>query len=213
MTRCYTTCWDLTDGADAGCPLVLVPQPAAPAEAEPLPGGTGLPVRGDAGRLSARGSGGVGAGPDLRRRRAALRLWADGEPAAIVYAELAAAGPACSAGATALRRTAWTGSWIGRGPARLASELPLALERLVLTVRLLAYVRRRSRPSRRHPAAAGSTRGAAPRRRRRPAATLPRAYRPQRDGRAAAEPAPTPIVEPRPRLHLTAKWLVRGQRR
>jgi transposase InsO family protein len=74
----------------------------------------------------------------VRRRRAALRRWADGEPAATICAEL-------SCGRASLFR--WRARFQAEGLDGLldrprvgrASELPPALERLILTVRLLTY--------------------------------------------------------------------------
>lgn len=74
----------------------------------------------------------------VRRRRAALRRWADGEPTATICSDLG-----CSR-ATLFR---WRARYDAHGLAGLvdrprvgrASELPSALERLILTVRLLTY--------------------------------------------------------------------------
>src|SRR6266540_3681372 len=71
------------EGADAGGPVTDVRQPAAAATAEPLPGGAGLPVRGNAGWPTAGGryaagpgdgrSPATGGAPALGRRRAPRR--------------------------------------------------------------------------------------------------------------------------------------------
>ena len=74
----------------------------------------------------------------VRRRCAALRRWADGEPLATICADLA-----CSRASLFRWRARYeTGGLAGlldRPRIGRASELPPALERLVLTVRLLTY--------------------------------------------------------------------------
>ncbi len=74
----------------------------------------------------------------VRRRRAALRRWADGEPLATICAELH-----CSRASLFRWRTRFEQGGLEELPDRprvgRASELPAALERLILTVRLLTY--------------------------------------------------------------------------
>ncbi len=74
----------------------------------------------------------------VRRRRAALRRWADGEPLATICAE-----PGCSRASLFRWRTRFERggleALIDQPRVGRASDLPPALERLVLTVRLLTY--------------------------------------------------------------------------
>ena len=85
---------------------------------------------------------GDGAGPRqaaiVRRRRAALRRWADGEPLATICAEFG-----CSRASLFRWRTRYAEggleALLDRPRVGRASELPPALERLILTVRLLTY--------------------------------------------------------------------------
>src|SRR6266516_7688646 len=74
----------------------------------------------------------------VRRRRAALRRWADGEPLATICAELS-----CSRASLFRRRARYEAEGLDglldRPRVGRASELPHALERLILTVRLLTY--------------------------------------------------------------------------
>jgi len=74
----------------------------------------------------------------VRRRRAALRRWADGEPIARVCAEVG-----CSRASLFRWRTRFEQgglpALIDRPRVGRASDLPPALERLILTVRLLTY--------------------------------------------------------------------------
>lgn len=83
----------------------------------------------------------VGGGPAaiVRRRRAALRRWADGEPLATICAELR-----CSRASLFRWRTRYAegglAALLDRPRVGRASDLPPALERLILTVRLLTYL-------------------------------------------------------------------------
>lgn len=74
----------------------------------------------------------------VRRRRAVLRRWADGEPIATICAEIGCSRATIFRWRTRFERDGLIGlvdaPRIGR-----ASELPPSLERLVLTVRLLTY--------------------------------------------------------------------------
>jgi transposase InsO family protein len=74
----------------------------------------------------------------VRRRRAALRRWADGEPIATICAELG-----CSRATLFRWRTRYRAgdleALVDRPRIGRASELPPSLERLILTVRLLTY--------------------------------------------------------------------------
>ena len=74
----------------------------------------------------------------VRRRRAALRRWADGEPLATICAEMG-----CSRASLFRWRTRFDEGGIeallDRPRTGRASDLPPALERLILTVRLLTY--------------------------------------------------------------------------
>jgi transposase InsO family protein len=76
--------------------------------------------------------------PVVRRRRAALRRWAEGEPSTLICAE---AG--CSRASLFRWRTRYEAEGLrgllDRPRIGRASELPPAIERLVLTVRLLTY--------------------------------------------------------------------------
>lgn len=76
--------------------------------------------------------------PLVRRRRAALRRWADGEPLATICSELR-----CSRASLFRWRARYTtdglAGLLDRARVGRASELPEAIERLVLTVRLLTY--------------------------------------------------------------------------
>ena len=82
----------------------------------------------------------VGAGPAaiVRRRRAALRRWADGQPLATICGELR-----CSRASLFRWRTRYAegglAALLDRPRVGRASDLPPALERLILTVRLLTY--------------------------------------------------------------------------
>ena len=82
----------------------------------------------------------VGAGPAaiVRRRRAALRRWADGEPLGAICAEVR-----CSRASLFRWRTRYAegglAALVDRPRIGRASNLPPALERLILTVRLLTY--------------------------------------------------------------------------
>lgn len=74
----------------------------------------------------------------VRRRRAALRRWADGEPLASICA-----GPGCSRASLFRWRARFEQggleALVDRPRVGRASDLPAALERLILTVRLLTY--------------------------------------------------------------------------
>ena len=74
----------------------------------------------------------------VRRRRAALRRWADGEPLAAICAEVR-----CSRASLFRWRTRHAegglAALLDRPRVGRASDLPPALERLILTVRLLTY--------------------------------------------------------------------------
>ena len=82
----------------------------------------------------------VGAGPAaiVRRRHAALRRWADGEPLGAICAE-----SRCSRASLFRWRTRYAegglSALLDRPRVGRASDLPPALERLILTVRLLTY--------------------------------------------------------------------------
>lgn len=74
----------------------------------------------------------------VRRRQAALRRWADGEPVPTICAELG-----CSRASLFRWRARYErgglAALLDRARVGRASELPAAIERLVLTVRLLTY--------------------------------------------------------------------------
>jgi transposase InsO family protein len=80
----------------------------------------------------------AGPAPIVRRRRAALRRWADGEPLGAIYAEFR-----CSRASLFRWRTCYAQgglvALLDRPRVGRASALPPALERLILTVRLLSY--------------------------------------------------------------------------
>ena len=77
-----------------------------------------------------------GQGAIIRRRRAALRRWADGEPSASICA-----GLGCSRASLFRWRARFEANGLegllDRPRVGRASELPAALERLIVTVRLL----------------------------------------------------------------------------
>ncbi|HEY8870219.1 MAG TPA: helix-turn-helix domain-containing protein [Candidatus Limnocylindrales bacterium] len=128
----------IEEGADAGVQVSVIRQPAAAAASEPLPGGPGLPVRGDPGRTTAGERRPAGPAPIVRRRRAAHRRWADGEPLGAIYAEFR-----CSRASLFRWRTRYAegglAALLDRPRVGRASEPTPALERLILTVRLLTY--------------------------------------------------------------------------
>jgi len=74
----------------------------------------------------------------VRRRRAALRRWADGEPIAGICAETGCSRASLFRWWARLNRSGIEGL-LDRPRIGRASELPPALERLILTVRLLTY--------------------------------------------------------------------------
>jgi transposase InsO family protein len=80
----------------------------------------------------------AGQGTVVRRRRAALRRWADGEPLAVVCADVG-----CSRATLFRWRTRWQleglEGLLDQPRVGRRSELTSALERLILTVRLLTY--------------------------------------------------------------------------
>ena len=118
-------------------------RPAAAAATEPLPGGTGVPVRRDAGRSAARRRGVEPAQSPMRAPTPmrALRRWADGEPVADdLRARRLQPGDASSAGATASTRAASRGS-LDRAADRRPRERPAARASSgrSCSVRLLTY--------------------------------------------------------------------------
>jgi len=76
--------------------------------------------------------------PVVRRRRAALRRWAEGDPLATVCAELGYSRASLFRWRTRYEAEGLMGL-LDRPRVGRASELPAAIERLVLTVRLLTY--------------------------------------------------------------------------
>jgi transposase-like protein len=128
----------LEEGADASSPVTNVCQPAAVAQTEPLPGGTGLPVRGDPGRPAAGGCPAAAAGGDRPPPTRGPTALADGEAVATVCADLG-----CSRASLfrwrARHEADGLAGLLDRPRTGRASELPPAIERLVLTVRLLTY--------------------------------------------------------------------------
>jgi transposase InsO family protein len=76
--------------------------------------------------------------PVVRRRRAALRRWAEGEPLATICSELGCSRASLFRWRARLAADGLAGL-LDRPRVGRASELPEAIERLVITVRLLTY--------------------------------------------------------------------------
>ena len=128
----------IEEGADAGGPVSDVCEPAAAAAPEPLPGGPGFLFVATQGGRPPDDVGLRDLAAVVRRRRAALRRWADGDPLATICAEFGCSRASLFRWRTRFERDGLEGL-LDRPRVGRRSDLPTTIERLILTVRLLTY--------------------------------------------------------------------------